>query len=93
MSEYISAFVEGLQAALLLTDAKWKHHLANMQDESLSMDDREQAMNCTIILGNLMCDIKITLGKVRKGELDPKKILEANSERLTALPREEFDGD
>lgn len=76
MTDYERGFVEGLQAACLFAESKHGYHRDNAQ--KLKGDDAESALNCAIVLGNLASDIKQLGVSVRRGEMDPAKIAQAN---------------
>lgn len=77
ITEYEKGFVEGLQAVCLMGEAKSKLHSEN-SEKLAGTDDREQALNCAIVLGFLVSDIKCLGATVFRKEIDVKKIAQAN---------------
>ncbi len=80
MDDYKPGFLEGLNAAILLVDAKWKHHFENTKSKSLSEDDQVIALTCVVILGGLSCDIQRLGVNVHRGLMEFEKIIQANGE-------------
>ena len=74
MDDYRRGFLESLQAACWIGQAKWKSHFKNAQDETLPQSDRDAALSCTCAIGFLVSDMKQLAAQVHRGELDPRKI-------------------
>lgn len=78
MDDYTFGFLQGLQATCILGDAKFDFHMKNAENKNLSAEDQEAALNCAMVIGQLISDIKGTAAQVHRNQLDPKKIAEAN---------------
>lgn len=81
MDEYKKGFLEALQAVCYLGDAAWDRHFHNAQDETLGQFGRSAALSCAVCLGQFISGVKETACSVYHGDLDPRKIAEANGER------------
>lgn len=78
MTDYQRGFLEGLQAAVLAAGAARKQHFANADDPDLDAEDQDHALNCAMVLGQLVSSLKTLAAQVHRGQLDPTKIAEAN---------------
>lgn len=78
MTDYEQGFVEGLQAACILAEAKHSRYGKDMNDKSMSKEDQEAALNCYCVMGQLICDIKLLGTQVHRKQIMPDKIAKAN---------------
>lgn len=79
MTDYEQGFLEALSAVCHMGSVKHKYHFDNAQNESLSKEDQEMALNCSIVLGQFVSDIKNLGSEIYRKEINPTLIAKANA--------------
>lgn len=67
------AFLQGVAAAVEVGNRHFRRHFANAENTSLSLADRESALNCSAVIGQLVSELKCLAAGVRR---EPDRVTE-----------------
>jgi len=79
MNEYDKGFLEALQAVCWMGGMKWKVHMKNAEDSSLSEAYQDAALTAAMTIGKFVSDLKSLGASIHRKQLDPKKIVTTNA--------------
>lgn len=70
MSEYKKGLLDALERVIYMGDQLWDYHMKNAQDEKLSKEDQEAALNCTCVIGQYISHMKCLAASISRDQIE-----------------------